>query len=209
MYTEMLTDGMVGDDAVRRQYLDTIHGETNRLCRLVENVLAYSRPEAKHPRTNVRPVRLLEWLEQVSPRLQQRARQAGMALVIDAGAALPPLEVTTDPTALEQILANLVDNACQYAVDAEDKRIHVELGREAGHVIIRVRDHGPGVPTAETAEVFRQFFRTGRDAAGPLGGLGLGLAISRRLARSLGGDLTLEAQSASGASFVIRLPQPQ
>jgi len=205
MYTEMLADGMVADERKASQYLDTLHSETNRLCRLVENVLSYSRLERNRLAVQKQPVELAGLLDRVAPRLRRRAEEAGMELVLDpAGAA--EARVLADPTALEQILFNLLDNACKYAASSADKRIHVECRAGERTTALRVRDHGPGIPAADLPKVFRPFFRAQRDSAGSLGGVGLGLSISRRLARSLGGDLTLETGADQGASFNIVLP---
>ncbi|GAG13063.1 unnamed protein product, partial [marine sediment metagenome] len=82
MYTEMLAGGMVSDEDARGRYLETIHDETNRLCRLVENALAYSRLEGKRPGSMDLRVNLGQWLDQIRPRLDRRAKQAGMSLVV-------------------------------------------------------------------------------------------------------------------------------
>ncbi len=205
MYTEMLADGGVADGDKARRYLQTLHAETNRLCRLVENVLTWSQLEGRRQAVHTQRLALGELLARIVPRLEERARQGGMELVVEA----PPdgTAVVTDPAALEQILFNLVDNACKYASGAGDKRVHVECRREGGRVALRVRDHGPGLAGGEARGVFRPFFRARRDSAGSAGGVGLGLAIGRRLARSLGGELAVDAGAGEGASFTLTLPQ--
>ncbi len=205
MYTEMLADGAVADGDKARQYLQTVHAETNRLCRLVENVLTWSQLEGRRRPVHRERVALGELLGRIVPRLEERARQGGMELVVEAPS--DGTAVVTDPAALEQILFNLVDNACKYASGAGDKRVHVECRREGGSVALRVRDHGPGLAGDEARGVFRPFFRARRDSAGSAGGVGLGLAIGRRLARSLGGELAVDAGAGEGASFTLTLPQ--
>ncbi len=206
MYTEMLAEGMVPDERAAAQYLDTLHAETDRLCRLVENVLAYSHLESGRQPLHKQRLELGRLLAELAPRLGQRARRAGMELVVDSGDAPGGAVVLADATALEQILFNLIDNACKYAAGAEDKRIHVELHEAGRSAVLRVRDHGPGIPQTDAKKVFRPFFRAGRDAAGSLGGVGLGLTISRRLAHSLGGELTIDSKTPEGASFSVYLP---
>lgn len=87
-----------------------------------------------------------------------------------------------------------------------DKRIHVAVrpGRKSATVL--VRDHGPGIPPEDAGRVFQPFFRARRDEAGSLGGAGLGLAIARRMLRSVGGELELQRDAERGAAFVITLP---
>ena len=110
--------------------------------------------------------------------------------------------------AVEQILFNLVDNACKYAVPRGGTAIRVEVGRAdggAGLSFLRVRDDGPGVPPKEARRLFRPFHKSAHDAAHSAPGVGLGLALSRRLARSMGGDLRLDA-GLGGACFVLTVP---
>ena len=206
MYSEMLQEGMVSDQASRSQYLQTMQDEIDRLCRLVENVLAYSRLQGRRLAAHGQTVAMGPWLEQVRPRLQRRAEKAGMDLVVDVEADAGKVEIVADPTALEQIAANLLDNACKYATDGVERRIHLDLGRAGEDILLSIRDHGPGIPAEERDKVFRPFVRAGRDAASSSGGLGLGLAISRRLARALGGDLTAQPTNDGGTRFTLELP---
>ncbi len=203
MYTEMLSDGRVADEAKAASYLDTIHAETNRLCRLVENVLTWSRLEGRQRPAEAERVDLAELLDRIAPRLGERAAGAGMEVLVDVAAGSAAL---ADPTGLEQVLFNLVDNACKYAASGADKRIHVSCATEAGSAVIRVCDHGPGIPAEDLAKVFRPFFRAGRDRAGSFGGVGLGLAISRRIVRALGGRLRVESPPDGGACLAVELP---
>ena len=202
MYTEMLTGPAGEEPEKRRRYLDTVRQETERLCRLVENVLAYARLEGGRPAAGGQRVALAGFLAELSPRLQDRCERAGMELVVSPAAAT----VAADPGVLEQVLGNLVDNACKYAAGAADKRVHVEVETGLRTTILRVRDHGPGIPPEDEARVFRPFFRARRDEAGSLGGAGLGLAISRSLVRALGGDLTIDDGPEPGAGLSVRLP---
>jgi signal transduction histidine kinase len=127
MYSEMLAEGMVPDAAKRKDYLDTLCSEANRLSHLVENVLAYARLERGSARCRVERVSLGALLEQVQPRLNQRAGQAGMAILREADADALKTVVHVDISAVEQILFNLVDNACKYAAPTTtEKFIHLE-----------------------------------------------------------------------------------
>jgi signal transduction histidine kinase len=129
-----------------------------------------------------------------------------MCLVVEAGEGTDSLAVRADPAAVEQILLNLVDNACKYAVGADDKRIHLESFRDDRSGLFRVRDHGPGVAADARQRLFRPFSKSARDAAHSKPGVGLGLALSRQLARDMGGDLRLDERVADGACFVLTLP---
>ena len=205
MYTEMLEGGMIVDEDKRRHYLGTLRAEADRLGHLVENVLAYSRLERNRAGYQVTTVKLQDILPRAIERLSERARQAGMELVADVAPDVAALTVRTNALALEQILFNLVDNACKYAAGASDKRIEPTATAGQGVVSLRVRDHGPGVPAGQLARLFHPFSKSVQEAANSAPGLGLGLALSRRLAESMGGDLRLE-NAAEGAVFTVVLP---
>jgi signal transduction histidine kinase len=114
--------------------------------------------------------------------------------------------VRVDLSVVDQILSNLVDNAVKYAGDAPDRRIHLDVAPSGRWLSLAVRDHGPGLPPRAIRRLFRPFSKSAHDAAQSAPGVGLGLALSRRLARSLGGDLRLQANGPLGACFVLTLP---
>jgi signal transduction histidine kinase len=203
MYSEMLADGMVRDEAKRASYLDTLKKEAVRLSHLVENVLAYARIERGRHTGRVETLPVADTISRVVDRLKDRAAQAKMTIDLhlpeDAGS------IRADATAVEQILFNLVDNACKYAATATDRSIRIDVEKRSGNVQFHVRDHGPGIDKKAKRRLFAPFSRSAEAAAGSAPGVGLGLALSRRLARTMGGDLVLEDQK-SGASFALTLP---
>ncbi|MBL7649464.1 MAG: HAMP domain-containing histidine kinase [Candidatus Hydrogenedentes bacterium] len=204
LYTEMLATGRVRDEAKRQAYVETLHAEAGRLSHLVDNVLAYARLDRGRVDDRLVETDVSEMLLELLPRLQQRAEQGGMTLTLEGADTVA--QVRADPASVEQILFNLVDNACKYAVSATDRRIHIELFAEARVAGIRVRDHGPGIPDRHARRVFRPFTKSVHEAARTAPGVGLGLGLSRRLARAQRGTLLLERGTGGGASFVLRLP---
>jgi signal transduction histidine kinase len=207
MYSEMLAEGMVGDDR-RPQYLATLRAEADRLGHLVDNVLAYSRLERRRD-PELTAVPLGEVLARGAGRLEERARQAGMVLRIEVPPEAAAAVVSVNPLALEQILFNLVDNACKYARGAAGRTVELRAaaagGGGADAVALSVRDHGPGFPPAAGARWYRPFSKTSQQAAETAPGLGLGLALSRRIARSMGGDLRVESPPGGGAVVTVTL----
>jgi len=206
MYTEMLTGGMVPNEEKRRRYLDTLRIEAERLSHLVENVLAYARLEKNRAISAAQNVTLAELIARVEKRLAERAAQAGMKLEVSSPEDVCSSTVRVDPSAVEQILFNLVDNACKYAVSTGDRRIQLEALPDGGRAAVRVRDYGPGISEHEVRRLFRPFCKSAKDAANSSPGVGLGLALSRRLARHMGGDLQLDQSVNEGACFVLTLP---
>ena len=209
MYAEMLADGMVTDPESRRQYLDTLRIEAGRLTHLVENVLAYAQLERGSARGQPEVVPLADLVPRVAGRLRDRAALAEMELVVDSDVLAANDCVHTDVAAVEQVLLNLVDNACKYAASATDRRVHLQIESLAGQVLLRVRDHGPGLAQAARRRLFQPFSKSAVEAAHSAPGVGLGLALSRRLARAMGGELRLDTNGvqAVGACFTLVLPK--
>jgi signal transduction histidine kinase len=207
MYAEMLSEGMVPDAAQRQEYLETLRIEADRLAHLVENVLQYARLERGRPGKRREQASLVQLLDRCNTRLADRAEQAGMKLEVQLVQRDHGLTVATDPAAVEQILFNLVDNACKYAAQAADKRIHIEAKSEPRCAQIVVRDHGPGIAAAGRKKLFRPFSKSVHEAASTAPGVGLGLALSRRLAAELGGRLEMQSPDDGGAAFVLTLPR--
>ncbi len=212
MYTQMLAGRMIGDEQKRQSYLQTLHAEAERLGHLVENVLTYARLERTGRAGHIEPVAIDRLFERAETRLRQRCEQADMQFVVELAADVGALVSRTDVSAVEQILFNLVDNACKYAAangreqTIDDRRVHVQVARRGRRILIRVRDHGPGIDANVKRRLFRPFARSAEDAAGSAPGVGLGLALSRRLARQVGGKLSLEASGRDGCCFVLALP---
>ena len=204
MYTEMLAEGMVTDEEQRRSYFEKLRSEADRLGHLVENVLGFSRLEGAQS-GRLEEVTLENLVGRSRSRLEERASQADLELMVDLGAN-PEAPARVEVSAVEQILFNLVDNAAKYASAATDRRLHIDVQAGPKGPCLRVRDHGPGVADSIRRKLFSPFSKSDQDAANSAPGIGLGLAFSRQLARSMGGDLRLCA-SDDGACFELRLPR--
>lgn len=209
IYTEMLAEGMVLAADQRRHYLNTLKQEADRQYHLIENVLAYSRLERGRYGGQKETIELGAWLERIQPRFAELAERSDMILIPADRKDTLNLQMQTDVAALERILFNLVDNACKYARSATDKRIHIEVSQENKKVRIRIRDHGSGIAAKDVSRLFQPFHKSARDAANSAPGVGLGLSLCRRLAQSIGGELSLERNSSAGAAFSLLLPRLQ
>jgi signal transduction histidine kinase len=203
IYTEMLVEGMAADAAKQAQYLQTLHRESNRLTHLVENVLSYARLEKGryHDRENISIGGLID---RTCGRLEEHARLAGMQLQVAVHPQAAQRLVRTDVSAIERILFNLVDNSCKYA-RSTDQRIHLEVTSDDRWTHITVRDHGPGIDRRRARGLFRPFRKTAVEAARSAPGVGIGLSLSRRLAKSAGGRLLI-LECKDGACVRLELP---
>ena len=206
MYSEMLAQDMVPDPKRRRAYLETLRCEADRLSHLVENVLSYARLERGPTSRSHERLSVDELLSRMQGRLADRAEQAEMQFILNVTDPDRDVRLATDPAAVEQILFNLVDNACKYAAAASDRRIHLEVRATASTLHMAVRDHGLGVSPRNARKLFRPFSKEVDKAADSMPGVGLGLALCRRLARELGGRLEFLPGQKDGASFILELP---
>jgi len=206
MYTDMLSRGMVADESQRRSYLDTLRREADRLTHLVGNVLSYARLEKTRKGADVEAVALGPLLDRVNDRLADRAKDSGMTLDRQIDDQAWSATVVVNAGGIEQILFNLVDNACKYAADADDKTIHLEARLDATAVLLHVRDHGPGVSPAVKARIFQPFSKSSQAAANSAPGVGLGLALAKRYAHDMGARLALVTDADNGACFALTLP---
>ena len=203
MYAEMLAEKMVPSEK-QQEYANTLRVQADRLSHLVENVLQFARLERGNSAGNDEQVTLEELFQRFSGRLSERAAEAGMKLEISLPADANEGTIQTQPSTIEQVLFNLVDNACKYAKPTNDNRIEISTKQRTGHLQIRVRDHGPGIKPADKKRMFQAFHKSDQDAANSAPGVGLGLALCVRMARSLGGRLFYEDVE-DGAMFVLEL----
>lgn len=207
LYSDMLARNMAPTPERRQEYLETLKTEAERLTHLVENVLSYARLErGRQPQRTERttPAALVDRFES---RLAERAAQAGMTLACDVDEPSADDSLVTDVGVVEQILFNLVDNAAKYAGRAADRRIALSTSREGRFVKFTVRDYGPGFVSTKHASRSTPFSKSAQEAAETAPGVGLGLALCRRLAKELGGRLEIGSQQGQhGAAVTLYLP---
>ncbi len=198
LYSEMIADER--DPARRERYAREISGQTERLGRLVANVLEVTRIErgtfALAPREgDIGPA-----VEQCVEKLRPQMEAAGCPIDLRVEPNLPV--VAFDSDALHHIVDNLLDNAEKYSRESEERSVSVDVARENGGVAITVRDHGPGLP--------RDFFRDPRpfrrSASATTGGLGLGLFLVDRIVRAHGGEIRNTSAAGGGARVQVFLP---
>jgi signal transduction histidine kinase len=194
-HVEALREGVAPDEETRDASFRVIGAETDRLARLVGDVLDLARMEAHQFTLEEEEVELRRLLEQAYESFGEEARRRG----IEYGCSLdadPVLE--TDGDRVLQIVSNLLDNAFAWTPDGG--RIDLGLTAANGTIAVSVADSGPGIGPEERERIFRPFW----SRAGA--GTGLGLPIALELAHALGGELTLESQVGKGSRFELRLP---
>jgi signal transduction histidine kinase len=206
LYLDLLMSGMIHDEAKRQEYLSTLATESDRLHRLIDNVLDFAKLEKRAKNGDMKPIKVGELLEQLKQTWSDRVAADGKELVVIS--TLPAeTEVCTDAVMVHQIVGNLIDNARKYTRDAEDKRIWLWAKPSGGKcVVFEVEDRGPGVAPSERKAIFKPF-RRGEHADTKAGGAGLGLALAKQWAEVLGGTVAFRpADGVPGACFRLELP---
>ncbi|RMH20659.1 MAG: sensor histidine kinase [Acidobacteria bacterium] len=202
LYSEMLAEGL-GDPSRARQYASRLAGESERLGRVVTNVLSFTRLERRMLTVDPRPGDLGAAVREVVARNRPALEEAGAA--IDLQLPDEPVTARFDRDALGHVLQNLLDNAEKYTREAADRTIRVAVEARPETAVLRVADRGPGIPPALERKLFRPFAR-GESQGGPEG-LGLGLVLVRALVTAQGGDIRYAGAAGGGAVFTVTLPR--
>jgi signal transduction histidine kinase len=206
LYSQLLLNGAGKDEAKLMEYARTLDSESNRLARVLDSVLAYSRVETRDARAPDLSVFTIDDLMiELGPHLEQRALSSGFEIVYPLTCG--DVRVRTDLRMVEQVLMNLVDNACKYAATAEDRRIVFSVVSHGNAVDLQVLDHGPGILEADRRRVFQAFERGAPHASGTIPGVGLGLALSRAMARAAMADLLMDPDLKHGLRMILRMPR--
>jgi signal transduction histidine kinase len=208
LYAELLQDALdAGDEPPAatgaQRYAGVIVSESQRLSRLIGNVLDFGRFQRAEVRLQPAPACVDEVVRRCLAAFQPALAAKGIAVRFEGAAAA---QVLVDVPALEQVLNNLVGNVEKYA--AAGGWLQVATTQDARTTTLDVRDRGPGIPAAERERVFEPFYRSSAHTADGVAGTGIGLDIARRLARLHGGDVTLEPLDGPGAWFRVTLATP-
>jgi signal transduction histidine kinase len=202
MFSETLELDRVPDEARRREYYAVLTRESERLTRLIDNVLDFSRIESGRQRYDIVPGPVEPVVHEVLESFRHPLAQQGFA--VDVAVAPDLLDVPLDVEALKQALANLLDNAMKYSGDR--RKIRVAARREGAGVAIEVADEGIGVPPAERERIFEKFYRIGRSETQGRRGSGVGLALVKHIVDAHRGRVTVEGGPGEGSRFTLHLP---
>lgn len=202
MYTEMLEKDWVRTESKRNEYYGIMRQESERLTRLIENVLDFSRIQRGRKQFVFKAGDFNRIVGDVIEMMTPCAQRAGFTIQRD----LEYIEsFCFDADAVMQIVINLLDNAIKYARDAEDKTIFVRTKTDGKFVQIEVEDRGPGIPRSERTKIFEEFYRIGEESRRETTGTGLGLALVKRFAEAHHGAVGVFAANPRGALFRVGL----
>jgi len=202
MFGETLEMERVTSDAQRREYHRVITRESERLSRLIDNVLDFSRIEGGRRTYQMARAPVEPLVHQTIDAFAYPLREQGFNVEVCIDPDLP--DVSMDAAAVEQALANLVDNAIKYSADRRSLR--VEARNLDGGVAITVADEGIGIPRDEHERIFEKFYRVGRSETQGRRGSGVGLALVRHVALAHAGQITVDSEPGAGSRFTLWLP---
>ena len=200
-YAETLLDGGLEDASHREDFVRVIRDQTARLQALVDDLMTLA--ELERPGAALRLERF-DWREPIERQAaiaRDRAGRAGLELELeDAG----PIPVTADRARIEQVAANLLDNAVKYT---ERGAVRVTVGGDARRAWLEVRDTGPGIPAEDLPRIFERFYRVDKARSRELGGTGLGLSIVKHIVTLHGGEVSVESTPGHGSTFRVEIPR--
>ena len=198
-YLEAIKDGLIQPTP---ETIDTIHGQAMHLSRLVEDLRLLAQVDAGALELQRTPTRIDELLQSCLEAVRPRADAKGVALALEADAALPEGEV--DATRLAQVAGNLLENAITHTPPGG--RVTVSARADGGVIEISVADTGQGIAPEDLPRIFDRFYRADPSRARATGGAGLGLTIARRLTEAHGGSIAAQSAPGRGSRFTLRLP---
>lgn len=202
MFAETMRLGRIKDEETRYEYLDTIVNESERLSRLLSNVLDMSKIEQGKKLYRPRPCALASIVRTAVRTMEYPLRQQGFSLQIEIEDDLP--EVCVDPDALEQALLNLIGNAIKYSGTARE--IGLKLTRSGTWALIQVTDRGVGIPLRDRQRIFEKYYRVASRENEQVPGTGLGLSLVAHFVQAHGGRVEVDGAPGHGSTFSLFLP---
>jgi len=202
MYSEMLEKNWVKSQDKVVEYYGNMRQESERLSRLIENVLDFSRIQRGRKKYAFNAGDINKCVADVVEMMRPYAMLKGFSIRTEP----EPIEGSTfDADAVTQIIVNLLDNSIKYARDAEDKTIIVRTRTDGKFTVIEVEDHGPGVPHRQRNKIFEQFYRSAAESTRETAGTGLGLALVKKFAEAHNGFVEIIGAKPTGAIFRVAL----
>ena len=203
MYSRLLREGRAQPDKAER-FLGVIERESDRLQRMVRQMLDLAKLEAREMQRSAEPVWLNPLFEETLPPLAERAVQKGLLFRQRIESDLPPVMGNQD--IYDMVLKNLVDNAIKFTPSGS---VQVMARRDNGTVLIEISDDGIGIPAEAMSNLFKRFYRTQTAVERGIAGTGLGLYMVKENLRNYNGHIAVQSTLGKGTTFTVRLPVAQ
>ena len=202
-YVETLVDGALHSPELAGRFLKVISGETERMVRMVNDLLELSNIDYKAETWEMELVSVRDVIRESVSRLEHEIARKGLSLTIEAPESVSP--VRGNPDKLLQLFMNVLSNSVEFT--PEGGTIEIEISRPAaGFVEVQITDNGVGIPKEDLPRVFERFYRVDKARSRRLGGSGLGLAIAREIAERHCGSIQIESEEGKGTTVVLTLP---
>jgi two-component system sensor histidine kinase VicK len=202
-YAEALDDGALDEPPLADRFVGVIRSETERMIRLVTDLLHLSRFDSHRNQLRRQKTDLAEMLEEVVDRFSFQLRQKAITVTVKVEKKLKTAWLDRD--GIDQVLDNLVSNAIKYTLDGGSIDISAKI-KEAGQLAIAIKDTGIGIPKKDLNRIFERFYRVDKARSRNMGGTGLGLSIAREIVRAHGGSILLDSESNVGTVVTVLLP---
>ncbi|MFH0891883.1 MAG: ATP-binding protein [Candidatus Falkowbacteria bacterium] len=204
LFTEMMLNEQVGKlKKEQREYLDNIYESTERMVRLVNDLLSLSRLESGSLRVEPKSTDLHEFTLNIIKEIEPLAQVKGVSIIFGgASKNLPPLAV--DVNLIRQVIHNLITNAVRYSKSGG--RVNVEIKKDNGEYLLTIKDSGIGIPEKAQGRIFEKFFRADNAIKNETEGTGLGLYVSKMIVENSGGRIWFKSAQGEGTVFYVALP---
>lgn len=202
MFSEILVTGRARNEEVKREYYNIIHNQSDRMSRLISNLLDFASLEHAGSNKNFEYTNIAELIGKELEAYRQDIQKDGFRLSIEVDSQMP--HTLANSNAVTMALFNLLDNSVKYSGD--QKEITVRIARADGFIDLSVTDRGIGIPREERQKIFEKFYRGSAAAVKGVRGSGIGLSIAKHVAEMHGGTVLVESELGKGSTFTLRIP---
>jgi len=202
-YMEALDDGALDDPGLSHKFIGVVRGETERMIRLVGDLLHLSKLDSKKSSLAKEWTNVQEMLDEVADRFAFQLQQKSIQIEVKTQEGIGPIWIDSDQ--IDQVLDNLVSNAIKYTGDG-GWIVLSAAHKDTNHIEFTVKDTGMGIPKKDIERIFDRFYRVDKARSRSMGGTGLGLSIAREIIKAHGGTITLESEFNEGTTVKFTLP---
>lgn len=201
-YAETLLDGALEEKNIAEEFLNVINSESDRMSRLVSDLLRLSRMDYEQTKWSREEINLQDIVNLIVKKLQIQIKNKNISIHVDVP---EDLKIMFDRDGFEQILLNIAGNAVKYTHDKGN--VWIGAKRDEKNILVSIRDDGQGIPKEDQTRIFERFYRVDKARARGLGGTGLGLSIAKQIAEAHNSTITVNSELDQGTEMIITIPQ--
>jgi two-component system sensor histidine kinase VicK len=201
-YTETLLDGAVEDKEYTVNFLKVINSESERMTRLVKDLLQLSKLDYDKMEWNMKKLNIKNILKDCAQKMEISAKQKNQSITFEADENMP--EINGDKDRIEQVFINIISNAIKYTPEGGSIHIRAEV-KDTG-IEARIKDTGIGIPKEDLPRLFERFYRVDKARSRMMGGTGLGLSIANNIVEAHKGSIRIESENGKGTEVILNFP---